>query len=451
MIEINPKVYNHIITHLPLLLNRDFLLDILTNSEKTKATRQADGTVVAQPDQYIYEGKLLNVDGVLHVISAFEGLEKSTGQAVPVVSFDIPANTQLCEGRSPVTLMPGVLKNYKGTDPLETTMGRLVLNYTILVDPFGDMIPYVNELWNIGKLEKTYIFEALRTGEITVDQVKHYSRNIHHIGHFTELSVPTLSRRSLTTDPRLIAKRNELLKTYATEIAAGDPVIMNRVEQELISMDKDLLKGDSSTPFYDHSPGKSYNVARKSMYLLGGMTEKFGEDGYNFIGSSLEEGWKIKDLAVICNQVRAGSYSRAKETAKGGEETKFLIRVFQSTQVTEDDCGSDEYLQVALTPESAKDYIYRNIMVNGKLVTLTDDNIGDYISKTVNMRSPQYCHTKDGFCFTCMGEMVRTIKMDILTMAAINVSSSFTLASLKKMHGTTTRMIPITSLNRFAV
>lgn len=457
MTEMNQDVLNHILTHLPLLLNRDFLIDIFTDSEKNKAILHDDGYVTAQAGCWIYEGKFLNIDNTLYVITTQFNQPCQVSQ-IPeerlkfeVKSLNIPAQQLLCPPHIPITLQPGIIENHKGTDPLVTTVRLMMLNYTILVDPFGDLVPYINTLWNIGKIEQTYIFDALRTEKITVEQIKHYSRNLHFIGHFTELGVPSFTEKSMTVDPAIIKRRDELLKEYKTEIEAGDPVIMNKIESELIAMDKAQLKGDASTPFYDYSANKSYGIARKSMYLLGGMSEKFGEPGYNFITSSLEEGWKIKDLPAICNQVRAGSYSRAKETAKGGEETKFLIRVFQNTRVIEEDCKTTDYLQVNLTIDLAKNYLYRNVIIDDEIVTLTDDNISSYIGKTVSMRSPQYCHTQNGFCFTCMGELFRTIDMEHLTMAAIGVTSSMVLASLKKAHGTANKMIEIKSLNKYVI
>lgn len=449
--DIDPVILNHIFTHMPLLLNRDFLLDILTVSEKNKANLISDNIAMVEQECYLYEGKFLDIDGQLYVVSEFNGVVLSSKQEVPVTSLGLPTSQILCEKNSPILLPPNICQNYIGDKPLETTMGRLLLNYTILVDPFGTLIPYINELWNIGKIESTYIFDALRNEIITVDQIKHYSRNLHFIGHFTELAVPSFTERSLTVNPELIKRRNELLKKYSKEINAGDVVTMAKIEEELVAMDREFLKGDSSTPFYDYDGNKSYGTHRKKMYGLGGITPGFGEDKVNFVDSSLEEGWDVKDFPALCNQIRDGSYSRAKETAKGGEETKFLIRVFQNTQITEDDCGSNDYIHVQLTKDNSSKFLYRNILENDKLIILTNDNINSYIGKTLSMRSPMHCHTKNGYCYTCMGELFRTIGTDLLTMAAIDVGKAFVISALKKMHLVETKRLSINSLNSFVI
>lgn len=450
MIPVAPQILAHVLAHLPMLLIRDALLDLFTEIEKTRATFVNETHAVLHDGGLIYQGKLLDIQNELYFITGVTGIEKSKSQPVEVVPLGLPVQSQLTSRNSPIVINKGDILNYQEDAPLETTMGRLLLNYVILVDPFGDLIPYLNTIWKVRFLEENYIFENLRINTITVAQLKHYSRNLHWLGHFTELSVPSLTERALTVDPRIIVRRDELLKEHATEIAAGNSVVMNQIENELIAMDRELLKGDVSTLFYDQD-SKSYEVHRKMMLITGGMIPEFGGKGFNFIGNSLEEGWDVKNFPVICNEVRRGSYSSAVQTAKGGEETKFVIRVFQNTKITCDDCSSSEYLMVTLTKETAKSFLYRNILVDGKLVTLDLTNINGYIGKTLQMRSPMYCATENGYCFTCMGELFRSIDQEVITMVSVALTSTFTKSALKAKHFVITRSIEITSLNKFVI
>jgi hypothetical protein len=451
MIQIAPEILRHVLTNLPILLIRDALLDLFTETEQSTAVLIGDGLATPNAACYIYTGKLLNIDGHLYAVTQADGIRRFKDDAVPVVSLGVPVTGQLCARNSPITLRPGDLANIPGEAEIQTTMGRLLLNYAILVDPFGDLIPYINTMWEIGRVENTYIFEYLRSGRITVEQAKHYSRNLHFIGHFTEFAVPSLTERSLTVDPAIIARRDELLTEHRDAIAAGDSVVMSKIESELIAMDRASLKGDVSTLFYDKDD-KSYEVHRKMMLLTGGMVPEFGGKGYNFIGRSLEEGWSVKDLPVISNEVRRGAYSSAKKTAEGGTETKFLIRIFQNTQIIEADCGSTDYLTVLLSDTMASQFIYRNIVdEDGTLVTLSADNLRQYRGKHVNMRSPMHCKTKGGYCFTCAGELFRAIDQESITMVGVAVTSSFTKAALKAKHFSVARRVTVTSLDKFVV
>lgn len=437
-----------VLANMHILLIRDALLDLFTETEKIKASLIDKDTAIPELTPYVYNGKLLDIEGQLYYVTNVTGIRLNRNTPVSVVPLKIPTTSRLFYRNSKITLKKGQISNYKKDEDLQTTTGRLLLNYVILVDPFGDMIPYINSDWNISRIEETCIFEALRNETVTVEQVKHYSRNLHWLGHFTELCVPSFTERSLTIDPKIIARRNELIAEHRDEIAAGNATVMNRIEAELIAMDRASLKGDVSTLFYDKD-NKSYEIHRKTMLILGGMVPKFGEKGFNFIERSLEEGWNVKDFPTISNEIRRGSFARAKETAKGGEETKFVIRVFQNTKITEEDCESQEYLHVEITNDTAQKYLYRSILVNGTLLTLDVDNITSYIGQTVLMRSPMYCSTKVGYCYTCMGGLFRSINQELLTMTAVTISSGFTLAALKSKHGMRTKSISIKSLNKF--
>ena len=450
MNEVVPEILRHVLENLHVLLIRDALLDLFTETEKSKAVLVDDRLAKPIDHTHIYTGKLLDIGDHLYCVIGAKGIHLNKGEVVSVTPLGIPTTNRLFYRNSKITLTKGQISNYKGDDDLYTTAGRLLLNYVILVDPFGDLIPYINEEWKIDRIEENYIFEGLRSGALSVEQIKHYSRNLHWLGHFTELAVPSFTERSLTVDPKIIARRDELLREHRAEIDAGNATVMNRIEAELVAMDRASLKGDESTRFYDRDD-KSYEVHRKMMMIMGGMIPKFGEKGFGFIETSLEEGWKVEDFPTICNEVRRGSFARSKETAKGGEETKFVIRIFQNTKIIEDDCGSQKYLHVTLTKDIADKYLHRNILVDGALVTLSPDNISTYIGQTVFMRSPLYCHTNAGYCFTCMGELFRSINQELLTMIGVNISSSFTKAALKAKHFSQTRAIKITSLNQFVI
>jgi hypothetical protein len=449
----DPQLLRYILNNLHALLIRDYLLDIFTETDKTLAhftSENSENIAVLEKPHWIYNGKFLNINGMLYGVTGITKAHFYKGDQVSVQPIGIRVTGQLCQHNSKITLHRGDIDNYTDDVPLETTLGRLLLNYVILVDPFNDIIPYINDIWNSNRIEENFIFENLRTGKISVESLKHYSRNVHWLGHFTELSVPSLTERSLTVDPKIIVRRDELLKEHAVEIAAGDAVVMNQIETELVAMDKASLKGDVSTLFYDND-SKSYEIHRKMMLITGGMIPKFDGKGYSFIGNSLEEGWEVKNFPVICNEIRRGAFATAIQTAKGGEETKFVIRVFQNTRINCDDCNSTTYLHVNMTNEMAKRYLYRNILVDGKLVTLSDENINGYIGKVVQMRSPLYCQDPTGYCFTCMGKLFQSIDQEVITMVGVAVSSSFTKSALKSKHFTLAKTIEIKSLNQFVI
>jgi hypothetical protein len=226
---------------------------------------------------------------------------------------------------------------------------------------------------------------------------------------------------------------------------------MTTVEQELIALDKAYLKDDPSMGYYTALGGKAFNVQRKKMFLTGGMVEQFGNKGhFDFVPQSLEDGWTEESLPIIANEIRAGSFSRAKETAKGGEEGKFLMRMFQNIRITEDDCGTRHTIPLLLKPATAYLYRYRTILLpGGRKVILDDTTLPQYIGKQVNLRSPMACASKSGYCYTCMGELFRSLNQRVLSMRANAISAWMVTSSLKLMHGKSFQATKITSLNPY--
>ena len=70
-----------------------------------------------------------------------------------------------------------------------------------------------------------------------------------------------------------------------------------------------------------------------------------------------------------------------------------------------DDCGDTRGLHIHLTKDNAKSFVYRNIIVDGKLVELTPDVIDQYIGTTVKIRSALYCLSTKGYCSACTGNI----------------------------------------------
>lgn len=66
-------------------------------------------------------------------------------------------------------------------------------------------------------------------------------------------------------------------------------------------------------------------------------------------------------------------------------------------------CGSTVTVPFYIKPEFAKNMIERSILVDGKEVMLTKDNISSYAGTTVNMFSIFGCKHTDGFCERCAG------------------------------------------------
>lgn len=137
-------------------------------------------------------------------------------------------------------------------------------------------------------------------------------------------------------------------------------------------------------------------------------------------------------------------YPKAIGTAVSGYFSKQIIAALQA--VTMDgkgsDCGSKGFLKVIIEQNSVKDFLYRYIIENGKLILLDDNNINKYIGKEVKMRSPMYCISKK-ICRTCAGLMYEKLNIENIGLTAARVSSTLLNLSMKKFHDTSSKISKI--------
>lgn len=476
------------------LIEREFLLDLFTFSEKftipvdllqgnpAKTVGQKVQIILPEDDDlFKYEltaGKVITTDtgyllGVLEhswsesraipsetpdiVKNNFSSvkpnhLENIRGEfTVTVINFgQLKDGEALLRMNDTFVLRKGMIANFNGSDE-ETTIGRFILNYVVLVDPFHDIIPYLNDVWTPKKVE-SQIIQKIMDGEITREMYSEYMDNVFFIGHFTQLCVPTLTTKAWTTDPNIAKRKKELLSQYSKE-ELKNPLIAAKIEDELIAIDKAYMKGDPSLGYLVGE--KSFNVHRKKMFLTVGSIESFSEDAteFTFIPNSLAEGWDPETLDDITNEIRRGSYSRGKATAKGGEETKFLMRVFQNTKIDGEDCGTRRGLVFIPTKDIISKFIDRTVIdeKTGEQTLITKDNMNKFVGKKIVLRSPMTCESKHGICYACIGEIFAKLGMESIGLEAIVISSTFLTLSMKNMHGTKVSTHDIDDITNFFI
>lgn len=433
----------HLLKYKENLQRRDFLLDMLTICTRTELTGPIeDGSVPQISGIDLYKGQIVSVSNKIF------GVEDIGEGRVYLTPLESSPNEALL---SLYTIFKAT-KDHSPTikSPIETSVGRFILNYLLLEIPFGDIFTFINAEFKVGSIENA-IVEKILTKSVSREQVQTYINNIYFIGSFTELCVPSISAKSLTTGEEVEKRREELYAQYADEL--DNPVIQTKIENELIAMDMQYLKDDESFGFYIPNKSKAFDVARKRMLLTGGMVNDFdGKAGkFSFVKNPLDTGWDIEDFPVLFNDIRQGVYNRAMNTAKGGEQSKFLSRVFQDSQIVEEDCKTGRGLTVTLTEEVIDLYLYRYIVTASGLVVLDKDNRSKFLNKTVKIRSPQYCETKNGYCYTCMGELFKSLGSEAMSMNTVGIGSAFLMASMKAMHGVKTNINDISKLDNFVI
>lgn len=76
------------------------------------------------------------------------------------------------------------------------------------------------------------------------------------------------------------------------------------------------------------------------------------------------------------------------------------------SDIIEGDCGSTTTVTQTVIAATKERYLYKHIVVDGKLVMLTSKNIDEYVDKEIQMRSPRYCRHQGKVCQVCAGALV---------------------------------------------
>ena len=410
-------------TELPVLDEKlsESVYNKFRNNGSLKVTKVNDG------DLYIIESNIVNKpDLIAHAISydMVTYIQDYKGPKLPLFKLI-----------DQIEVRPKEIINLSNTTSIKISLGRIVLNQILLVEPFGDIIEMVyDKPYDIGDVENI-IAEKLLAGVIDIKQYRKYMDVGYYLLHFSEINVPSFTAKSVVSHPDVKKLKKELFEKYKGELE--NPVIAAKVEGALITLDKEWLGNDASTGFYNAVGFRAYNIARKKMYLMIGGIENFTKEinTFAFVKHSLEEGLNKKNTPVIFNEIRKGSYDRSTSVRDSGAMSNSILRVFQDSEITENDCNSQTGLTFVLTDDYAKLFAGRYILEGNKKIFLSDNNIRNYVGKSITMRSPQYCKTKDGFCETCCGKIYTNLDISNLNMNIIEVTSTLLTLKLKGMHG----------------
>ena len=404
-----------------LLLTRSGLLDLFTYQPNR-------GTLPKDPKEYgIYT-------------TASEHTSKNVRYVIWHDGKAVPHNASKRTGApfefyDKITIKKGDIANYKGKE-MVTTVGRYVTNY-LLIASITDLIPYVNDIWDIGEVERQY-GQLVLEGKIATQQYRgQYIDNGTFLSLFGELCIPTLTEKYFKKNKAAVKRLKELLEEHKDEL--DDPKVIAAIEAEIIAMDKEWLKGDDVERFLAGNKRKGYAISRKKMFGMVGGVEPFGStSGTETITTSIQDGIDPKQMPAIVNEIRKGSYDRGAETAKGGEIAKFTFRATQDVTIIEEDCKTTDGIIVTFS-DGLDPHLFMGVTVinkDGSMSEITEDNIEQYRNKTVKLRSPATCKTKDGFCFKCFPKQFKTLNITRPGTQSIDIGSKFMNNAMQSMHGT---------------
>ncbi len=378
------------------------------------------------------------------ILHTEDGILFYDGNAAAISITDYKFNAKQPEPpyhiKDAITLTKGELPNV--TKKIETTLGNVVANWLLSIYPFGDKIPFIEGSFGVGAIEKHIeekYADPLKDGEmpdpnaIYYDEYTRYRRAAGILDGLTQVCVPSATEKTMTHHPDRDKLRDELLKKYEGQL--HDPAIAAKISAEFKKLDMEWLKGDRAMGFFVNQ--KSLDVVRMKTHGIIGLEQAFTDVGAqgDFLPRSLSDGWDVSKMEAMANSIREGSFDRGAQTALGGEATKFILRVMQNAGIEEKDCGTKNGILVNVTKTNQDTLIGNYHIVDGKTQSITKDNIGSLVGKSIIMRTTAYCRSHhDNFCEVCVGDRYSPNKTALATAAA-NVGSTFMLVFMSSMHG----------------
>lgn len=175
----------------------------------------------------------------------------------------------------------------------------------------------------------------------------------------------------------------------------------------------------------------SENQIRQLGGMRGLMSDTAGNTIEIPITSNFREGLSVQEFFISTHGSRKGLSDTALRTADSGYLTRRLVDVSQDVIITEDDCGTDEYIVAKEIKDGNRQvedlksriigrYAFEDILDldTGEIIVHKNDMINEAIAerieskgiKEVKVRSVLGCKMKHGVCAKCYGRNLATGK-----------------------------------------
>ncbi len=323
---------------------------------------------------------------------------------------------------------------------LDTTVGRIKFNYTlnrvVAKNVPGVNFEYINKL--VGKRELEAIvkecydrFGANITAQIA-DEIKRLGFKYGTLAGVSialdDLRVPPEKKRIVEKADREVDQLEKHFK--AGSISAKEKLIKSldiwsTVTEEITNS---MVRGfDKLNPVYMMAfSGARGNVqqVRQLAGIRGLMADPSGNIISIPIKTNFKEGLNVTEYFISSYGARKGLVDTALRTADSGYLTRRLVDVAQDVMITEDDCATNQGVELTAVKEGYEDVVPLAPRLVGRITTksVTDPVSGKVLAKAgeeisdeqadriseagvdkVVVRSPLTCEAKRGLCQQCYG------------------------------------------------
>lgn len=344
---------------------------------------------------------------------------------------------------------PGVYgpPDKKNKNAFTTTVGLFVFNRAFIEKELIPTLGYVNEpvTKKVFKKLNSKVSYAVIEDDIPLEYMKRFILLTQKFQAYVDILSPSFTPAMLNSGHLLAKKKEELIKKYQKGIEECDTAAMQEMENELLKDAKELLKDDPSIDMINSGAKISIGNNYKNMFVMRGASRNSDrtKGEFSVILGSYMDGIPRDEYAAFADSLTGGPYARAKKTEVGGAWEKMFVRAFQHVMIDDklEDCGTKRTIDVKLTKDSIKEWLYSYMVEDGQLVELTSKNMDKYIGKTVKMRYAGLCESKGNICHHCAGTLFTRIGIYNVGVASYAICSKLKNLSMKSFHDSTVKMV----------
>lgn len=335
----------------------------------------------------------------------------------------------------------------KNSNIIKTTVGIWVFNKAFIEQDLFELFGYINEPITSKMFKKInkQVSYAVVEDKVPLDALKRLITKTEKFQPYCNILSASITENMMSIPKAISKKKQELLKKYEKELDEHDPVVSQKIEQELIKDCKEMLKDDPSIDMINSGAKIDWNNNFKNMFVMKGASKNpdpLNPNGeYTVIKSDLTTGIKPDEYAAFSDSLAFGPYARAKKTADGGAWEKIFVKALEHLTVLEEgsDCGTKRYKEILLTGDNIDDWMYSYIVEGSRLVELTSDNRDSYIGKKVKLRYSGLCESEKGICNKCAGNLFIRLGIKNVGVASYVIPAKIKLKSMKNFHDSTVK------------
>ncbi|MBQ3611467.1 MAG: DNA-directed RNA polymerase subunit beta' [Firmicutes bacterium] len=345
------------------------------------------------------------------------------------------------------------VRMYAGEDDkrgklVESTVGRFIFNQQIPqdlgyvedreADPYSLEIDFLCDKKKLGQIiDRCYRIHGNTKTAIMLDYIKdmgfHYSTIAAITISIADMEIPEAKAGIIAEAEKMVDKYEMAFRRgLVSDQERYEKVveIWNKTTDDVADALMDSLDSLNNLFIMAHSGARgSKNQIRQIGGMRGLMASATGKTIEIPIKANFREGLSVLEYFISSNGARKGLADTALRTADSGYLTRRLVDVSHNVIVREDDCGTDEGIEVkAFTDgkeviEKLKDRIVgRTALLDichpetGRVIVEQDEEISEEAAEAIEaagiesvaIRSVMTCHSKTGVCAKCYGRNLAT-------------------------------------------